>query len=147
MGLEDSDISGVRDEVIWFKNWGESLADTQLPEVNKLAYRKDILGLLRVCKSHHCPLSTALIRWYLSRKDLTAGAKVRERESFRWLYQTARQQGRIKPTKVAYVPPILDASTVINSLPQLGRRSSAGLPAGWLKRGARLECECRMPNA
>jgi len=88
-GNSDSGKSGTgcRSDVeaISLPEWKEALAASGLTEAEKDDFRREIIGLLRVCRLRHVPVTVTLIREYVAERERQGAPGARS--AFRWFYR------------------------------------------------------------
>ena len=105
MALAGQSSDGMVVDVLSFPEWKKVLEQADLPESTRRQYVKEILGLLRACKSLRRPLSVGFIQWYLGRRGLAPEERQVERTACQWLFRAARTAGRIARRPGGFVPP------------------------------------------
>lgn len=71
-----------------FPEWKDALARAGLSAAQETAYRREIITLLRYCKSHHVPVTVPLAKRYVEQQEPLRAGPVRE--ALRWFVRTAR---------------------------------------------------------
>ncbi len=107
MALDGTQSEEKFDEIINFPEWRQVLAAAPgLVPVVKQAYVAAILDLLLACKATRRPLSAGFIRWHLARDGAGSQARESERAAFKWLFRTARAEGKLRRDVRAFSAPV-----------------------------------------
>lgn len=74
-----------------FPAWKEALASAGLSEAEQVAYRREIITLLKYCKSQHVPVTVRLAKQYVELQEPLRTGPVRA--ALRWFVRAARTHG------------------------------------------------------
>lgn len=71
-----------------FPDWKDALARAGLSAADEVAYRREIISLLKHCKTHHVPVTVGLAKQYVEQQESVRSGPVRE--ALRWFVRAAR---------------------------------------------------------
>lgn len=71
-----------------FPEWKDALAKAGLNPADEAAYRREIISLLKHCKTHHVPVTVGLAKQYVEQHEPARSGPVRE--ALRWFVRAAR---------------------------------------------------------
>jgi integron integrase len=87
---------GRENTSIWFQGWAAALATAELPPATREHYEREIVAFLAHCNRERTPVSVALARTYVGKRETA-------REALRWFVRAARAGGGT--TGIASRPP------------------------------------------